>query len=180
MYGSNPQEIEISPTVRSNHWTQIQLIPDIILLVYRRARPFSWSRTEHTTGHKCVQNIVLYTTELALHLFVLTIKCVYKSCLLLSNTLCSHWLYPAYVSLSLKTTLWQRLFLWLTNAQNSLVLVPKRCVHHHFVCNLPGCVLHDIRLGAGRLGRVEGHQWYGSLLEKPLTGLTSISQISFI
>ena len=33
----------------------------------RRGRPVSWSRTEHTTEHKCAQVMALHTTELALH-----------------------------------------------------------------------------------------------------------------
>ena len=38
-----------------------------MLLVYRRDRPVSWLRTEHTTEHKCAQDMALHTTELALH-----------------------------------------------------------------------------------------------------------------
>ena len=38
-----------------------------MLLLYRGARPVSWSRTEHTTEHKCAQDTPLHTTELALH-----------------------------------------------------------------------------------------------------------------
>ena len=38
-----------------------------MLLVYRRDRHVSWSRTEHTTEHKCAQDMALHTTELALH-----------------------------------------------------------------------------------------------------------------
>ena len=40
---------------------------DVMLLVYRRDRPVSWSRTEHTTEHKCAQYMALHTTELVLH-----------------------------------------------------------------------------------------------------------------
>ena len=38
-----------------------------MLLVYRSDRPFSWLRTEHTTEHKCAQDMALHTTELTLH-----------------------------------------------------------------------------------------------------------------
>ena len=39
--------------------------------------------------------------------------------------------------------------------------MPNRRVHvPPFVCNLPGFVLRDARLSAGRVGCVEGHQWY--------------------
>ena len=38
-----------------------------MLLVYRRGRLVSWSRTEHTTEHKCAQDMALHTTELVLH-----------------------------------------------------------------------------------------------------------------
>ena len=38
-----------------------------MLLVYRRDRPVSRLCTEHTTKHKCAQDMALHTTELALH-----------------------------------------------------------------------------------------------------------------
>ena len=65
----NPQVIKTGPTVRLNHWKKISwvLLHDIMLLVYRRARPVGWWRTEYTIEHKCAEDNPLHTTELASH-----------------------------------------------------------------------------------------------------------------
>ena len=69
IYGWSPQEIQIGRTLRSIIEDKFNWViqHDVMLLVYRRDRPVSWSRTEHTTEHKCAQDMALHTTELVLH-----------------------------------------------------------------------------------------------------------------
>ena len=67
---------------------------------------------------------------------------------------------------SLKTMLWQRLFLWHIWLQEIRLFWCRinAFTYRHFVCNLPGCVLRNARLCAVRLGCVEGHPWLPALI----------------
>ena len=129
-----------------------------MLLVYRRDRPVSWSRTEHTTEHKCAQDMALHITELALHttgpicfdslaclqIAFLTFKCSLQL-LVLPNVCLTITKNNALTTIVPVTHL---------NARNPLVLVLNRRVHVP-----PFCVLRNVRLCAGRLGCVKGHRW---------------------
>ena len=57
IHGCNPQEMKIGPTVTSNHWKRIQLTSSARYHALGLSpRQTCWSRTEHTTEHKCTQD----------------------------------------------------------------------------------------------------------------------------
>ena len=107
IHGWNPQIIEIRRTLRSIIEYKFSWV---MLLVYRRDRLISWSRTEHTT-----QDMSLHTNELALHttgpicfdsLACLQIAFLTFECSLQLLVL------PNVCLTIIKTMLWKRLFLW--------------------------------------------------------------------
>ena len=133
-----------------------------MLLVYRRDRPLSWSRTEHTTEHKCAQDTPLHTTELALHttgpICFDSLACLQIAFLTFEYSLQLLVLPNVCLTITENNALTMIAPVTHLNARNPLVLVPHRRVHvSPFVCNLPGCVLRNARLCAVRLGCVEVH-----------------------
>ena len=110
-----------------------------MLLVYRRARPVSWLRTEHTTEHKCAQDMALHTTELALHtighICFDSLACLQIAFLTFEYSL-QLLVLPNYMCLTTTENNALTTIVPVThlNARNPLVLVPNRRVHAPQFC----------------------------------------------
>ena len=106
---------------------------DVMLLVYRRDRPVSWSRTEHTTEHKCAQDTPLHTTELALHttgpICFDSLACLQIAFLTFEYSLQLLVLPNVCLTTTENNALTMIASVTHLNARNPLVLVPNRRVH---------------------------------------------------
>ena len=104
-----------------------------MLLVYRRDRPVSWLRTEHTTEHKCAQDMALHTTELALHttghICFDSLACLQIAFLTFEYSLQLLVLPNVCLTTTENNALTTIVPVTHLNARNPLVLVPNRRVH---------------------------------------------------
>ena len=104
-------------------------------LFYRRDRPVSWSRTEHTTEHKCAQDTPLHTTELALHttgpICFNSLACLQIAFLTFEYSLQLLVLPNVRLTMTITENNALTMIAPVThlNARNPLVLVPSRRVH---------------------------------------------------